>query len=209
MTAAIGSQAGLRHGARRVSNTHRTLLNCIRPSNGRGSGTVKPRSRNVRSKCRCSNCTAIRISSRVWPRSSSTREPSDPPFVVVIFVFIFAKRNQLCFCKYNPQGLEFNRGGPPLPKQRPNRSSLMLAPRKELLAAPRAHSPASFTRLANARATATVATPTLLRATSRFKLRSVFTPVFSFIFIFYPSPTTVQKDRHNRNGRRPRQRKNR
>lgn len=37
------------------------------------------RSRNVRSRCRCSLSPAIRISSRGWPRSSSTDEPSDPP----------------------------------------------------------------------------------------------------------------------------------
>lgn len=60
-----------------------------RPSNGRGLGTIQPRGRNVRSKCRCSNCTAIRISYRVWPRSSSTREPSDPPLVVVSYCFNF------------------------------------------------------------------------------------------------------------------------
>ena len=37
------------------------------------------RGRNVRSRCRCSLSPAIRISSRGWPRSSSTDEPSDPP----------------------------------------------------------------------------------------------------------------------------------
>jgi hypothetical protein len=46
---------------------------------------LRPRDRNVRSKFRCSNCTAIRISYRVWPRSSSTREPSDPPLRVFIW----------------------------------------------------------------------------------------------------------------------------
>ena len=33
----------------------------------------------MRSRCRCSLSPAIRISSRGWPRSSSTDEPSDPP----------------------------------------------------------------------------------------------------------------------------------
>jgi hypothetical protein len=46
----------------------------------------------VRSKCRCSNCTAIRINSRNWQRSSSTREPSDPPLVVVhLFLTTFRR----------------------------------------------------------------------------------------------------------------------
>jgi hypothetical protein len=43
--------------------------------------------RNVRSKCRCSMCPAIHITSRSWLRSSSTHEPSDPPLGVV---FLFA-----------------------------------------------------------------------------------------------------------------------
>ena len=41
------------------------------------------RSRNVRSRCRCSMCPAIHINSRSWLRSSSTHEPSDPPHRVV------------------------------------------------------------------------------------------------------------------------------
>ena len=45
-----------------------------------------PRDRNVRSRCRCSMCPAIHISSRSWLRSSSTHEPSDPPLRVVIVV---------------------------------------------------------------------------------------------------------------------------
>ena len=55
----------------------------------------KPRSRNVRSKYRCSNCTAIRINSRNWPRSSSTREPSDPPLGVVFYIYNFNFKNFL------------------------------------------------------------------------------------------------------------------
>ena len=48
------------------------------------------RSRNVRSRCRCSLSPAIRISSRGWPRSSSTDEPSDPPSrVFSVFGFSF------------------------------------------------------------------------------------------------------------------------
>ena len=41
------------------------------------------RSRNMRSRCRCSMCPAIHINSRSWLRSSSTHEPSDPPHRVV------------------------------------------------------------------------------------------------------------------------------
>ena len=43
----------------------------------------KTRSRNVRSRCRCSMWSAIHINSRNWLRSSSTHEPSDPPHRVV------------------------------------------------------------------------------------------------------------------------------
>ena len=39
--------------------------------------------RNMRSRCRCSMCPAIHITSRSWLRSSSTHEPSDPPLRVV------------------------------------------------------------------------------------------------------------------------------
>ena len=38
----------------------------------------------MRSRCRCSMCPAIHITSRSWLRSSSTREPSDPPLRDVI-----------------------------------------------------------------------------------------------------------------------------
>lgn len=37
----------------------------------------------MRSRCRCSMCPAIHITSRSWLRSSSTHEPSDPPLRVV------------------------------------------------------------------------------------------------------------------------------
>ena len=53
----------------------------VRPSDGRGPG--RTRGRHVRSRRRCSVCSAIHTSSRGWPRSSSTREPSDPPLRVV------------------------------------------------------------------------------------------------------------------------------
>ena len=47
----------------------------------------------MRSKCRCSMCPAIHISSRSWLRSSSTHEPSDPPpKVVSSFRFSFVTR---------------------------------------------------------------------------------------------------------------------
>ena len=61
-----------------------------RPSDGRGPGSA--RARNVRSRCRCSMCPAIHITSRSWLRSSSTREPSDPPLRVV---FARPRRSQL------------------------------------------------------------------------------------------------------------------
>lgn len=43
----------------------------------------------MRSRCRCSMCPAIHITSRSWLRSSSTHEPSDPPLRVVIEFAIF------------------------------------------------------------------------------------------------------------------------
>ena len=51
------------------------------PQTGVASGVT--RSRNVRSRYRCSMCPAIHINSRSWLRSSSTHEPSDPPPRVV------------------------------------------------------------------------------------------------------------------------------
>ena len=50
------------------------------------------RSRNVRSRCRCSMCPAIHINSRSWLRSSSTHEPSDPPHRVVNRDFLSSLR---------------------------------------------------------------------------------------------------------------------
>lgn len=51
------------------------------------------RGRHVRSRCRCSMCSAIHINSRSWLRSSSTHEPSDPPLKVVL-VFAFVTKQQ-------------------------------------------------------------------------------------------------------------------
>jgi hypothetical protein len=42
----------------------------------------------VRSRYRCSMCSAIHINSRSWLRSSSTHEPSDPPPKVVFGFFL-------------------------------------------------------------------------------------------------------------------------
>ena len=43
----------------------------------------------MRSRRRCSMCPAIHINSRSWLRSSSTREPSDPPLRVFFQVFFY------------------------------------------------------------------------------------------------------------------------
>ena len=73
-----GAPGTLRAGRRR-KRLAPTLI--CRPSDRRGSGNT--RSRNMRSRCRCSMCPAIHINSRSWLRSSSTHEPSDPPLRVV------------------------------------------------------------------------------------------------------------------------------
>ena len=54
------------------------------------------RSRHMRSRCRCSMCSAIHINSRSWLRSSSTHEPSDPPFKVVNVRFFSPPSPLLC-----------------------------------------------------------------------------------------------------------------
>ena len=65
------------------------------PQSGVAPGLT--RGRNVRSRYRCSMCPAIHINSRSWLRSSSTREPSDPPLRVVIFVsFLGFERFGVC-----------------------------------------------------------------------------------------------------------------
>ena len=57
------------------------LLYVADPQTGVAPGWT--RGRHVRSRCRCSMCSAIHINSRSWLRSSSTHEPSDPPLKVV------------------------------------------------------------------------------------------------------------------------------
>ena len=74
-----------------------------------------PRGRHMRSRYRCSMCSAIHINSRSWLRSSSTHEPSDPPLKVITLIFFFFSaasprerrhfRQQICFCE------EWNRCG--------------------------------------------------------------------------------------------------
>lgn len=56
------------------------------PQTGVAPGVT--RSRNVRSRCRCSMCPAIHINSRSWLRSSSTHEPSDPPHRIIYFFLV-------------------------------------------------------------------------------------------------------------------------
>ena len=51
------------------------------PQTGVAPGVT--RGRNMRSRCRCSMCPAIHITSRSWLRSSSTHVPSDPPLGVM------------------------------------------------------------------------------------------------------------------------------
>ena len=59
------------------------------------------RGRHMRSRCRCSMCSAIHINSRSWLRSSSTHEPSDPPFKVVLNnVFFLSDKNDLIKKKF-------------------------------------------------------------------------------------------------------------
>lgn len=60
------------------------------------------RSRNMRSRCRCSMCPAIHINSRSWLRSSSTHEPSDPPLRVISFSFRFQTPSWL---RYKEKGV--------------------------------------------------------------------------------------------------------
>jgi hypothetical protein len=60
-----------------------------RPSGERGSRNT--RSRHLRSSYCCSVYPAVRNSYRALLRSSSIREPSDPPLRVIKRVFIFVK----------------------------------------------------------------------------------------------------------------------
>ena len=52
----------------------------------------------MRSRCRCSMCPAIHITSRSWLRSSSTHVPSDPPLGVVSFAFSRKLQHVLRHC---------------------------------------------------------------------------------------------------------------
>lgn len=53
-----------------------------------------PRGRHLRSRYRCSMCSAIHINSRSWLRSSSTHEPSDPPLKVITLIRSFFSRRE-------------------------------------------------------------------------------------------------------------------
>jgi hypothetical protein len=48
----------------------------------------------MRSKIKCSACPAFHTALRVLPRSSSTSEPSDPPFAVVLVFENLSKKIQ-------------------------------------------------------------------------------------------------------------------
>lgn len=75
-------------------------LYMIRPSHRRSHG--KARGRNVRSKSKCSVCPAIHTKSRSWLRSSSTREPSDPPLrVLSFFALSIGTEKQLHQCPFH------------------------------------------------------------------------------------------------------------
>lgn len=87
----------------------------IRPSHRRSHG--KARGRNVRSKSKCSVCPAIHTKSRSWLRSSSTREPSDPPLRVVFLDFsISTTKHKLLFF--------FSRPAHPMPSRKRKKKSL-------------------------------------------------------------------------------------
>ena len=64
------------------------------------------RGRNMRSRYRCSMCSAIHINSRSWLRSSSTHEPSDPPLKVVFF---FLRTESLLACSLSKQQFFFSK----------------------------------------------------------------------------------------------------
>ena len=73
---------GEMYGPRRNAAVPAVCDRCFAdPQTGVAPGVT--RSRNVRSRYRCSMCPAIHINSRTWLRSSSTHEPSDPPLRVV------------------------------------------------------------------------------------------------------------------------------
>lgn len=89
----------------------------IRPSHRRSHG--KARGRNVRSKSKCSVCPAIHTKSRSWLRSSSTREPSDPPLRVVFLDFsISTTKHKLLF-------FFFSRPAHPMPSRKRKKKPLL------------------------------------------------------------------------------------
>lgn len=78
------SARALRQPRARCASTRDRLF--ANPQTGVAPGVT--RSRNMRSRCRCSMCPAIHINSRSWLRSSSTHEPSDPPLRVIYLFFV-------------------------------------------------------------------------------------------------------------------------
>ena len=79
-------------GRQDVSSQFRKKTCHFPPLDRTGPRDKGSRSRNVRSRCRCSLSPAIRISYRGWPRSSSTDEPSDPPSRVLFCFVVFFKK---------------------------------------------------------------------------------------------------------------------
>lgn len=82
-----------------------------------GEAPAESRSRNMRSRCRCSVCPAIHISSRSWLRSSSTHEPSDPPHRAVLTHHErapFGEHTRMRFERAD--GRRRNTGDPPAPR---------------------------------------------------------------------------------------------
>ena len=65
-----------------------------------------PRGRHMRSRCRCSMCSAIHINSRSWLRSSSTHEPSDPPLKVITLILFLHSQALSKACSFDNQ-IEF------------------------------------------------------------------------------------------------------
>lgn len=73
----------------------------------------------MRSKSKCSVCPAIHTKSRSWLRSSSTREPSDPPLRVVFLDFsISTTKHKLLF-------FFFSRPAHPMPSRKRKKKPLL------------------------------------------------------------------------------------
>lgn len=76
-----------REGPERVARASDAIvLTLADPQTGVAPGLT--RGRHMRSRYRCSMCSAIHINSRSWLRSSSTHEPSDPPLKVICLSFV-------------------------------------------------------------------------------------------------------------------------